>query len=191
MTAVIDPGFLAEMGWDPAALVCPPAGHPLVTRMVCRVDGCGTTATNSGRICFSCRRRLAEHGLGENDIGRLPARPAPLRGPAGCAVAGCAREWVSSRHNLCRSHADLRRALGLPMAVFLAQAGPLTALPECGVAACPGSAATSTVSTATPTSNGCGPPGITTLVWTKATGGGPSRRSAAVARSASVAYRRW
>ena len=137
MTAVIDPGFLAEMGWDPAALVMfPPAGHPLVTRMVCRVDGCLTTATNSGRICFSCRRRLAEHGLGENDIRRLPAPPAPLRGPAGCAVAGCAREWVSSRHTLCRSHADLRRALGLPMAGFLAQAGPLTALPECGVAAC-------------------------------------------------------
>jgi len=62
--ALIEPGFLTEMGWAPGRLVLvPPAGHRLVVRSMCRVNGCTTTATNKRHICFSCQRRLDEAGL--------------------------------------------------------------------------------------------------------------------------------
>ena len=140
LAAVIDPGFVAEVGWDPASLTLfPPPGHRLLVRMVCRVKGCLTTATSRGRVCLSCRRRLAEHGLGEEDIDRLPVPPTPARGPGRCAVAGCAREWISSRKGLCRAHADLRSRLRLGLAEFLIHGcvEGLPALEPCEVVACP------------------------------------------------------
>jgi integrase len=139
IAAVIDPVFVTEIGWDPVSMVLsPPPEHRLLGRPVCRAVGCATTATNRERICFTCRRRLTEHGLGADEVDLLPARATPVRGPGDCAVAECAREWVSSRHRLCRAHADLRHKLDLPEARFLAhpQVGPLTALRECEVVAC-------------------------------------------------------
>ena len=42
---MLDPAFLAEAGWDPGSRVLSlPAGHRLLGRTVCRVDGCATTA---------------------------------------------------------------------------------------------------------------------------------------------------
>ena len=39
LAAVIDPGFVAEVGWDPASLtLSPPPGHRLLIRVVCRVE---------------------------------------------------------------------------------------------------------------------------------------------------------
>jgi integrase len=140
LAAVIDPGFVAEVGWDPASLtLSPPPGHRLLIRMVCRVEGCLATATGRERVCWSCRRRLTEHGLGELDIDRLPTRLAPMRGRGRCVVAGCARDWISSRHGLCRGHADLRSRLRLGLAEFLIHGcvGPLAPLDPCDVVACP------------------------------------------------------
>jgi hypothetical protein len=76
--AVIDPAFLTEAGWDPArrVLVLHPE-HPLLGRPVCRAVDCSTTAPAGSRICGSCRRRLAEHGLGEHEIASLAPRGAP------------------------------------------------------------------------------------------------------------------
>ncbi|MGH3604113.1 MAG: tyrosine-type recombinase/integrase, partial [Pseudonocardiaceae bacterium] len=141
LAAVIDSGFLAEVGWDPVSLtLSPPPGHLLLIRVVCRVEGCLSTATGRGRVCLPCRRRLAEHGLGEQDIDRLPAPQTAVRGPGGCVVAGCARDWISSRQGLCRRHAELRSRLRLGLAEFLTPGGcaqPLPALDPCEVVACP------------------------------------------------------
>jgi integrase len=137
---VIDPGFVAEVGWDPASLtLSPPPGHRLLIRMVCRVEGCLATATSRGRVCVSCRRRLAEHGLSAEDIDRLPAPQTAVRGPGGCVVAGCARDWISSRQGLCRRHAELRSRLRLGLTEFLTQGcvRPLPPLDPCEVVACP------------------------------------------------------
>ncbi|HEY2551601.1 MAG TPA: tyrosine-type recombinase/integrase [Streptosporangiaceae bacterium] len=140
VAAVIDPGFLAEAGWDQVRLVLsPPAAHPLLGRPVCRAPGCGTTAPQSSRVCASCQRRLAGHGFSPADIALLPARPYPARGPGPCAVAGCAREQVSAPAALCRSHLDLRQALGISVHDFLTHpmTRPLPACGPCAVAACP------------------------------------------------------
>ena len=98
--ALLSGAFLAEMAWDPARCVlAPPNGHRLVVRPVCRVGGCSTTATNARKICLSCQRRLRIAGLGDDEIGVLPAPDEPTRlavsapfsnGP--CEVAACVRQ---------------------------------------------------------------------------------------------------
>lgn len=136
---LIDPAFLAEAGWDPARLVLsPPPRHPLLGRPVCRARGCQTTAPARSRICATCRRRLAENGLGEDEVAALSPRPQPIRGPDTCVIDGCAREWISSADMLCRGHDDLRRELGITVAQLLThpQARPLPACDPCVVAAC-------------------------------------------------------
>lgn len=63
ITAMIDPAFLAEMGWDAdRAVLAPPIGHRLLVRPVSRVEGCSTTATTRRKICKACQRRLADAG---------------------------------------------------------------------------------------------------------------------------------
>jgi integrase len=142
IAAVIDPAFLAEAGWDAQRRVLSFAPeHPLLGRPVCRAAGCSTSAPAAVRICASCRRRLAEHGLGEDEIAALPPRGHQRsgRGPDACVVDGCRREWESASSGLCRGHAEQLRAL--PVAdvdEFLAhrQTRPLAPCPPCAVAAC-------------------------------------------------------
>lgn len=140
LAALIDREFLTEVGWDTdTAVLRPPAGHPLVIRPICRGPGCQTTDTTRARICRECRQRMAVHGLGEDQVQLLPRRNQPPPGPGRCVVAGCAREWESSRVGLCRTHADLQRTLGVSVAQLRASglARPLPECGPCGVAACP------------------------------------------------------
>jgi integrase len=137
IVAVIDPVFLGEAGWDPARLVlCPPPEHPLLGRPVCRAEGCSTTAPDRSRICASCHRRLAEHGLEVGQVGSLPVR-ARKRGPGACRVNGCLREWASGA-GLCRTHLDQQRALRISVEEFCAhpQTRPLGPCDPCAVVAC-------------------------------------------------------
>ena len=142
ITVVIDPAFLAEAGWDPARKVLSFAPeHPLLGRPVCRAAGCSTSAPAATRICASCRRRLAEHGLGDDQIASLPPRGRERsgRGPDACVVDGCGREWESASSGLCRAHAEQLRALPVTdVDEFLAhrQTRPLPPCAPCAVAAC-------------------------------------------------------
>lgn len=139
LAALIDPSFLTETGWDAAsAVLWPPPSHPLLGRPVCQVEGCSTTAPARGRICASCRGRLGEHGLSEDETDLLPARTDPAKGPGGCVVAGCRREWVSSRQGLCRGHLEQAHTLGVPAAELCTHpaARPLPACGPCEVAGC-------------------------------------------------------
>lgn len=94
----------------------PPAAHPLLGRPICRAEGCSTTATHRSRICASCRRRLTEHELGEDQIAALPARlssasPRPAETGDGCAVAACTRP-ARHRHGVyCEAHQQRLRSL--------------------------------------------------------------------------------
>ena len=138
---MIDPAFLTEAGWDPArrVLALHPE-HPLLGRPVCRAADCSTTAPAGSRICGSCRRRLAEHGLGEHEIASLPpgGHRRSGRGPDACGVDGCAREWHSVRSGLCSAHVEQWRALpGVSLDQFLTgSAKPLPPLAFCAVTAC-------------------------------------------------------
>ena len=140
ITAMIDPAFLAEMGWDAQSLVlAPPDGHPLVIRPVCRAEGCSTTATGRARICWSCRGRVAAAGLGDDAVGLLPVAERPNRAPAPCGVTGCGREQVSGPAGLCRTHAEQHEATGVAKETALGHPGVVALAPNgpCGVAACP------------------------------------------------------
>jgi integrase len=116
--ALLSGAFLAEMAWDPARCVlAPPNGHRLVVRPVCRVGGCSTTATNARKICLSCQRRLRIAGLGDDEIGVLPAPDEPTRlavsapfsnGP--CEVAACVRQRRHPDGLYCEAHQMRLRA---------------------------------------------------------------------------------
>ncbi len=138
LEALLDPGFLAEAGWDGEALVLrPPAEHRLLGRPLCRAEGCAKTAHSASRICRGCTSRLARHGLAADDVAALPA---PQRtGPDRCAVPGCPREWQSAPRRLCIAHEHQRAVtLKLSLAEFLAHpaARPLPRFGPCLVAAC-------------------------------------------------------
>ncbi|MDQ6783051.1 MAG: tyrosine-type recombinase/integrase [Actinomycetota bacterium] len=138
--ALTDKTFLVEMGWDPGRLLlCPPEGHRLVVRPVCRVEGCSTTATNGRRICFSCQRRLAVAGLADDQVELLDPPARSSRAPASCLVAGCARERVSGPAGLCGPHRDQRRSLGIGLEAFVARPDVVghAATGACLVSACP------------------------------------------------------
>ena len=107
LAGLLDPAFLAEAGWDAALLVLlPPAAHRLLGRRICQASGCETTAMGRNRTCQSCARRLATSGLSGDQLALLPARAYPARGPDGCRVDGCGREWTSAAVGLCRVHGD-------------------------------------------------------------------------------------
>ncbi len=135
---MLDPGFLAEAGWDATALVLrPPADHRLLGRPLCRAEGCAKTAHSASRICRGRTMLLAKNGLTEADIAALPLRQRT--GPGRCAVPGCPREWKSAPRRLCTAHEHQRvSTLGLSLAKFLAHPA-VRPLPPCGpclVAAC-------------------------------------------------------
>ena len=120
-------------------VLVPPAGHRLVVRSVCQVNGCTTTATNKRHICFSCQRRLQEAGLSDNELGAPSRAPAkPRRATGACLVAGCGREQASAPAGLCGTHLDQAKALGLAAEAFFAHpaVGPLAPTGPCLVVAC-------------------------------------------------------
>jgi hypothetical protein len=139
LRALLDPGFLAEAGWDEANLVLRPrADHPLLGRPVCRAAGCGQTAHGASRICRGCTRALARHGLTAADIATLPP-PRQRGGPGRCAVPGCPREWKSAPRRLCTAHEHQRvKTLKLMLAEFLTHpaVGPLPPCGRCAAASC-------------------------------------------------------
>lgn len=140
LASLIDPAFLVDAGWNPARLVfTPPPGHRLLGRPICRAPGCGTTAMGGSRICQSCTKRLAVHGLDQEQIFLLPARSVSARGVGPCRVAGCGREWDASAVGLCRWHRAQQHALHVTVEQFLTDplARPLPAGGDCAVASCP------------------------------------------------------
>jgi integrase len=139
LAALVDPVFLTDAGWDSATCVLwPPPAHPLLGRPVCCGRDCSTTAAARSRVCASCRRRLDTHGLGVDEIDLLPARTGWAKGPGLCAVRGCRREWLSSRHGLCPPHLAQADTLGIGAAEFCRHpaAQPFGACEPCGVVAC-------------------------------------------------------
>ena len=139
LSSLLDAGFLAEVSWDSALRVLHmPAGHPLLGWPACRVAGCMNRAGGAARICTSCLRRLAGHGLGDDEVHLLPPPERVLR-LAACAVPGCPRVRVSSRQPLCNSHSwEQREIRRLPLTEFLAhpEVRPRDSFGRCAVESC-------------------------------------------------------
>jgi hypothetical protein len=143
LAGMLDAGFLAEAGWDPAALVLSlPAGHRLLGRVVCRAGGCIMTArTGLGGVCRGCFDRLNGQELtAEQTAASAAELPLLLARTGQCAVPGCQREPTAPRAALCREHArQLARRPGRPaVSEFLADPGvrALPPLEPCAVAVC-------------------------------------------------------
>ena len=146
LAAALDPGFLAEAGWDPQTRVLSlPAAHPLMGRQVCRTPGCPATAHGSGSngLCWQCSSRLARDGWTPEEIeGARELPPLPRRAD-GCLVPGCQRMSPGGRQGqrsgLCQAHSRrIRRVPGTRIEDFLAdpRVRPLPPLGPCRVAAC-------------------------------------------------------
>ena len=146
LAGMLDGAFLAEAGWDPVTRVLSlPAGHRLLGRTLCRVDGCAATAhgTKAGGLCWQCFARLTRAGVSAGEIISSPQLPPRPDRPAGCAVPGCLRMSPGGRQGqrtgLCQAHSRrFRRVAGMTMERFLAdpRVRPLPALGPCNVAAC-------------------------------------------------------
>ena len=119
LAAGLEPGFLAEIGWDPAAqVIALPPGHPRLrdtgrwayaTAAVeaargCGVTGCGRQVSAPGRVlCREHRRRQRVAGdLSLEQFLALPQACAlPPTGP--CQVTACPRD--RTRHTrYCEAH---------------------------------------------------------------------------------------
>ena len=146
LAALMEREFLAEAGWDPVGRVLRlPAGHRLLGRAVCRVDGCETTAhgARAGGVCWRCGTRLGRQGWSIEAVASCPALPPLPDRPPGCAVPGCLRMSPGPRALLCAAHSSrFRRSPGMTMQAFLADPAvvALPALGPCQVAACTRSA---------------------------------------------------
>ena len=119
LAAVMDPGFLAAAGWDPAGQVlAPPAAHPLLRDGSgpgpeaaaaspggdCAAGGCPRQVTAAGRdLCREHRRRQRISGdlPMELFLASAAAEPLPATGP--CHVRSCPRDRTS-RTRYCEAH---------------------------------------------------------------------------------------
>ncbi|HSL38080.1 MAG TPA: hypothetical protein VK883_14770, partial [Arthrobacter sp.] len=142
LAELIDPGFLAEAGWDRVDRTLRPAPeHPLLGRTICTAPGCQTTCGPRPGVCLECRRRLDAAGLGLADVAQLPpprGRRWLAPGDGACLVARCPRPWTRSETPLCHAHRTQCADLDLTIEDLLTTAG-VRALPSfgvCAVAAC-------------------------------------------------------
>ena len=111
--SLIDPGFLAECGWDAAGqILAPPSDHSLLgwqepvsqgpADTGCAVPGCQRQA-GSGGLCRSHRRGQRLRGLSVDDYAAAPTRRALARfGP--CQVAACPRDRRGGQVAFCETH---------------------------------------------------------------------------------------
>ena len=73
LAELIDPGFLADAGWEPVTRTLrPQPEHPLLRRPVCAAPGWQTTCSQRADVCLERRRRA-------------------------CAVPGCRRAHLAGR----------------------------------------------------------------------------------------------
>jgi hypothetical protein len=112
LAALIDAGFLAEVGWDRAGRVLSvPSQHPLLGWTACVTPGCvGQVYDHDQQVCGACRAGAQPRVGGASVTGPGPA--AAVRGGQSCAVAACDRPRGTRRY--CRAHyerlLDHRRA---------------------------------------------------------------------------------
>ncbi len=138
----LDHKLLDELGWDPRrAILTLPAGHRLVGRRVCGVEGCTANVCHGlPGVCLRCFTRLTGLGYSAAQIASGVELPGALAPADRCAVAGCAFLPTVRGALLCEPHVrQLRqRRPAVSVAEFLAdpRVRPHPPAPACLVAAC-------------------------------------------------------
>lgn len=142
LARMLEPGFVDEAGWDPRMRVLSlPAQHRLLSRRVCRAEGCERTV-HSGlpAVCLRCFTRLTRLGMSATEIAAAPALPAAPPRADHCAVPGCQCAPTMRQAVLCEPHTKKFRLRRPPMSMqqFLAdpRVRPLPPMPACQVPAC-------------------------------------------------------
>jgi hypothetical protein len=135
---LLDPGFLAEAGWDPRQEVLAPSlDHPLLGFRVCRVLGCQGHALLPDH-CAACQGAYRRSDLSIEEF--AAAGPVRVRrcGEVICSVNGCPRPVRVRRLELCYTHEHQRKRLGLPLPEFLGhpEAAPLLGFGRCRAGVC-------------------------------------------------------
>lgn len=142
LARTLEQGLLEEAGWDPVLRVLfLPAGHRLLGRKVCRVEGCLSTVHNDcPDVCHRCFTRLSGLGMSGEDIAAaedLPAAPVPAED---CAVPGCQGKPTVRDAVMCEPHAQQFRGRRTPIPLERFLLAPrvrsLPPLPACLVPAC-------------------------------------------------------
>jgi integrase len=102
---LIDPGFLAEAGWDRASRVLSlPAEHALLGWRICPTQGCTNQVYGRDQVCGRCRIRAGK--TGHDTIVAADAAPVQRRSEA-CQVDACGRDRGNRRY--CRAHDERLR----------------------------------------------------------------------------------
>jgi hypothetical protein len=129
LRGALDEALLAELGWDPKAMVVRAVlKHPSFGFVVCEVPGCELPASYGGNICTTCQQRFTTAvaaGRSNGDleefkqIPRTPTGRPPERLCAVCCVPpDCMRP--ARANGLCNAHEARRKYHGLTVEEFLA-----------------------------------------------------------------------
>jgi integrase len=144
LIAVLDPAFLAVLGWDweLRVLFFPPA-HPVLGRPSCKVTGCDKPSVTATGLCSGCGRawKACQKQDADDFQAFLDHGPHWQRvvGTGRCHVPGCPRPWKTEKSRLCMTHHYQRTvSLKLPLEEFLRhpQVGPPPSHGMCTVTAC-------------------------------------------------------
>lgn len=135
----LNPGFLAEAGWNPATeILAPLPDHPLLGFRICLVRGCQGQGLLPDEFCATCHRAHQQSDLGIKEF--IEAGPVRSRqsGEVICSVNGCPRPVRTKRLQLCYTHEHHRKRLQLPLMAFLEHpdAKPLPGFGPCLVVVC-------------------------------------------------------
>jgi integrase len=113
LARLVEPGFVAECGWDVAGQVlAPPADHPRLGwqepdgqtsgAVACAVPGCQRSPGSHG-LCRAHRTGQLQRGMSVEEYAAAPARRALV--PFGvCQVVACPRERSGGRVAYCEAH---------------------------------------------------------------------------------------
>ena len=113
LARLVEPGFVAECGWDVAGQVlAPPADHPRLGwqepegqtsgAVACAVPGCQRSPGSHG-LCRAHRTGQLQRGMSVEEYAAAPARRALI--PFGvCQVVACPRERSGGRVAYCEPH---------------------------------------------------------------------------------------
>ena len=129
LRSALDETLLAELGWDPEAMVVRAVlGHPTFGYRVCEVPGCELPAVRRGKVCNTCYERFttsvtAGRCSDLEEFKRIAREPAGRLPERICAVCCVAPDHVrpALANGLCSAHNGRLRYLGLTVQEFLAR----------------------------------------------------------------------
>ena len=129
LRSALDQELLAELGWDPEAIVVRAVlGHPSFGFAMCEVSGCELPGIYRGNVCTTCHDRftkaVAAGRCGDlEQFKRIPREPTGRLSERICRVCRVSPDHVrpALANGLCSAHNGRRRYLGLTVEELVAR----------------------------------------------------------------------